>query len=215
MNESHTHKQTKDLSSAQFWDEKYSTKDKIWSGKVNETLSRYVQDLAPGRALDLGCGEGGDAIWLAEQGWNVLAADISQIALDRTSAIAKQKGFERKIMCERHDFEHSFPEGKYDLVSAQFLQSPIEMDRAKVLKLAANAVGKKGILLIAEHGAAPPWSDHADMKFPTAQETLESIELDELKLEQLVVGTFEREATSPDGEHGVLLDNVIMLKSLV
>lgn len=213
MNHSHNHDE-KNFSSKQFWDEKYSAKDKVWSGKVNETLSLYVSELKPGRALDLGCGEGGDAIWLAENGWNVLAADISQVALDRTEAIAKQKGFDRKIMCEIHDFEHSFPEGKYDLVSAQFLQSPIEIDRTKVLKLAANAVGKKGILLIADHGEAPPWSDHGDREFPSAKETLESIELDELAWEQLTVGSFERDATSPDGEPAVLLDNIIMLKSL-
>lgn len=83
------------LSSRQFWDEKYISKDKVWSGKVNETLEKYVTDLKPARALDLGCGEGGDAIWLAEQGWNVLATDISQVALDRTMSLAKQKGFER------------------------------------------------------------------------------------------------------------------------
>ena len=59
-----------------FWEERYASKSQIWSGRPNSTLVELIGHRAPGRALDLGCGEGGDAIWLAERGWQVTAVDI-------------------------------------------------------------------------------------------------------------------------------------------
>ncbi len=69
------------------WDHRYGG-DQMWSGNPNGTLVNEVSGLTPGRALDVGAGEGGDALWLAEQGWSVTASDISQRALDRVNAEA-------------------------------------------------------------------------------------------------------------------------------
>lgn len=192
-----------------FWEERYRQKDRIWSGRVNPVMAAIVEPLKPGRALDLGCGEGGDAVWLARQGWLVTGVDIAAIALERAAAHVAEAGLADRVTFERHDLAHGFPEGEFDLVSAQFLQSPIDFPHDHVLRRATSAVAPGGLLLIVEHGAAPPWSDHADAEFPTAQETFESLHLDPGKWTVERVNSPEREATGPDGTPGILIDNVI------
>ncbi len=71
-----------------FFDERYRSKPMLWSGNPNPQLVAEIIDLPPGTALDVGCGEGADAIWLAERGWHVTAADFSQVALDRAATRA-------------------------------------------------------------------------------------------------------------------------------
>ena len=68
------------------WEQHYGERERIWSGRVNVQFAEIVGDLTPGRALDLGCGEGADSVWLAEQGWTVVAVDISDTALGRARA---------------------------------------------------------------------------------------------------------------------------------
>src|ERR1039458_7951812 len=74
----------------QFWDERYRSRDHLWSGQPNQRLVEEVAGAAPGHALDVGCGEGGDAIWLARQGWTVTGVDVSSVALQRAAAHAAQ-----------------------------------------------------------------------------------------------------------------------------
>ena len=74
------------LYTPEFWDERYSSADRIWSGNPNPHLVTVAAHLTPGTALDVGSGEGADAIWLASHGWTVTAIDISQVALDRSAA---------------------------------------------------------------------------------------------------------------------------------
>lgn len=85
MSEHHDHSGSPH--SAAQWDERYASADRLWTAQVNPALAREVADLAPGRALDVGSGEGADARWLADRGWRVVAVDISQVALDRAAAI--------------------------------------------------------------------------------------------------------------------------------
>lgn len=75
-----------------FWNELYEKRDRIWSGRANAPLTDAVASMKPGKALDLGCGEGGDDVWLALQGWQVLATDVSDIAIERSKALAKEHG---------------------------------------------------------------------------------------------------------------------------
>jgi len=79
------------------WEQRYAESDRIWSGRVNVRLAEVVAPLRAGHALDLGCGEGADACWLAEQGWTVVAVDISDTALQRATAAAKAKGLADRI----------------------------------------------------------------------------------------------------------------------
>ena len=193
----------------QHWNEHYGQRDRVWSGRVNLRLSEAADSLSPGRALDLGCGEGADAIWLASKGWSVVATDVSQVALDRAAIDAGE--LLSHIDFQHHDLEVSFPDGEFDLVSAQFLHSKIPLDRARVLKRAAAAVVPGGLLVIVDHGEAPPWSNHRHVEFPSAEEVVGSLDLDD-SWERVQVGPVEREATGPDGQQGHLIDNVMVLR---
>ena len=73
----------------QWWEDRYASGEAHWSGRPNDVLVAETADLTPGTALDVGCGTGGDAIWLAEQGWQVTAVDLSRTALDRAAAAAR------------------------------------------------------------------------------------------------------------------------------
>lgn len=193
----------------QHWDRHYGQRERIWSGKANIRLAEVAEPLVPGRALDLGCGEGGDAIWLASRGWSVVATDVSRVALDRAREDAGE--LSNHIDFQQHDLERSFPEGQFDLVSAQFLHAKIPLDRVGVLKRAADAVAPGGQLVIVDHGEAPPWSNHQHVEFPTADEVLASLDLDE-SWERVRVGPVTREAAGPEGQTGHLTDNVIVLR---
>jgi chemotaxis protein methyltransferase CheR len=195
------------------WEAHYTAKPQVWSGRVNARLAEIVGQLEPAHALDLGCGEGGDSLWLAEQGWTVVAVDISTTALDRAHAAAESRGLAAQIDFQSCDLSTGFPAGSFDLVSAQFLHSPVEMDRPALLRRAADAVAPGGSLLIVDHGAAPPWASkihHHD--FPSAEEVLAGLDLDDAQWERVRVGAVERMADSPDGETVALTDNVIWVR---
>ena len=111
-------------SAAEFWDGLYGSSERIWSGGVNARLAEVVADLPPGRALDLGCGEGGDAMWLAEHGWRVVATDVSPVALARAEGDAAVRGVADRIEFLHTDLSEGVPPGPFDLASAHFLHSP-------------------------------------------------------------------------------------------
>ena len=77
---------------AEFWDERYASRTALWSGHVNAVVMTETARPVPGRALDIGCGEGGDALWLAARGWQVVGVDVSQVALDRAAGHAREAG---------------------------------------------------------------------------------------------------------------------------
>ncbi len=201
----------------QAWEEHYGRNERMWSGRVNVRLAELVEQMSPSRALDLGCGEGGDAMWLAEQGWRVTAVDISQTALDRASADAVARDLAAQIDFQRHDLTQSFPSGAFDLVSAQFLHSTVPWDRPRLLRRAAETVAPGGALVIVDHGGAPPWASKLDdhhLEFPTADEVVTSLDLDESHWDRVRVAAVERNAVGPGGQEAVLIDNVIVLRRL-
>lgn len=197
-------------SAAEVWNERYA--ERVWGGRVNAVLQTEVVGLRPGRVLDLGAGEGGDAIWLAGQGWQVTAVDVSAVALDRARADAEQAGVAERISFVVADLATDFPAGRYDLVSAHFLQSMIEFPRVQVLRRAAAAVGPGGVLLIVDHAAAPPWSKHQHDHFPTATQVFDSLELAAEDWEPPLLEVRERIGITPDGQSSPLLDNVIRVR---
>ncbi|MCW5249774.1 class I SAM-dependent methyltransferase [Streptomyces sp. SHP 1-2] len=198
----------------EFWESRYRGADRVWSGRPNELLVREVAGLTPGTALDLGCGEGADAVWLALEGWRVTGADISATALRRAAGHAADAGVGDRTGWERHELGRTFPEGVFDLVSAQYLQSPVELDRRAVLRDAARAVAPGGTLLLVMHAAWPSWQTEPpfDAVFPTLDEVLAELGLPE---DEWTVGTREtvrRPSASPDGVPGHRDDHVWRLR---
>lgn len=204
--------------SEEFWDSRYGESDRVWSGDPNTVLVREVTGLNPGRALDLGCGEGADAIWLAARGWRVTASDISGVALAKAGRHAAETGAEvaGRIDWQRHDLGASFPAGTFDLVSAHFLHSPGDMPREEILRRAAAAVAPGGVLLIVGHAAPPPWEDnpHPEVHLPTPDEVVTSLELPDGQWEVLLCEEHERIQTAPDGQPAKRTDNAVKVRRL-
>lgn len=143
---------------AQFWDERYRSRDQLFSGAPNGVLVTEVTDLPPGRALDVGCGEGADALWLARHGWQVVAVDLSRTALRRAAA-ADVTG---SVAWAHTDLTTTPPPaGAFDLVSAQYFPLPHQPDHTALRGL-LDAVAPGGTLLIASHDLAdlPPRNEH-------------------------------------------------------
>ena len=131
------------------WDHRYRG-DQLWSGNPNGTLVKEISGLTPGRALEVGAGEGGDALWLAGQGWRVTANDISRRALARVEAEAERRG--ARVECHRADANalDAFEATAFDLVSAQYASIPrTPADRA--VRNLLNAVAPGGTLLMVGH----------------------------------------------------------------
>ena len=93
MNDHHeTEQDAVPQSAAEIWESRYADSDRVWTGKVNGVLADIAGALAPGNALDLGCGEGGDAVWLAQQGWHATGVDLSPTAVERGRRAAQSAG---------------------------------------------------------------------------------------------------------------------------
>ncbi|HEY9418057.1 MAG TPA: class I SAM-dependent methyltransferase [Pseudonocardia sp.] len=195
-----------------FWDDLYGAKEQVWSGRPNPVFAGIVERICPGRALDLGCGEGGDATWLAGRGWTVTGVDVSGTALQRTRALAIARGVE--VRTERHDLTRTFPAGTFDLVSAQFLQSPLGFPRHHVLRAAAHALAPGGLLLVVDHGSLPPWSQHSHEHryLPTPREVFDEIDLDPARWHAELMDQPQREVTGPGGQQANLIDNVLIVR---
>ena len=137
----------------EFWDDRYRERARIWSGNPNRQLVAIAGDLPPGRALDVGCGEGADAAWLASRGWTVLGVDVSEVALGRARqhtaelepVVANRLGWQQVDLLAAPDLP-----GDLDLVSVQFMHLP-EPQHSLVLRSLAALVGIGGSLLVVAH----------------------------------------------------------------
>lgn len=206
-----------DTTPAQFWEERYAGTDRVWSGRVNPVLAQTAAALPPGRALDLGCGEGGDAVWLAQQGWHVTGVDLSPTATSRAAAAAADRGIpSHQISFIAADLASWAPQDAFDLVTSSFLQAgPVHLPRADILRRATGFVATGGHLLVVAHAAAPPWAPpemaHRHF-FPTPEEDLAALVLDLPRWSVLAAETRERAATGPDGQPGVMVDSVVLVR---
>ena len=199
-----------------FWEPHYRQHGGVWSGRVNPVLAEVAGTLTPGSALDLGCGEGGDAIWLARNGWQVTAVDVSATALQRGAARADEAGVADHVIFERHDLTRTFPTGRtFDLVSAQYLHSPVDFPRVRVLQQAAAAVAPGGLLLVVGHASVHPWSwADPDTHFPSPADELALLDLDPTRWHSERLDRPEREATGPGGQTATVADSVLAVRRL-
>ena len=136
------------------WDHRYGGEERMWSANPNGTFVREATGLAPGRALDVGAGEGADVIWLAERGWHVIAADISANALARVSAEADRRRLVVGTLSGDANDPNAYPSASFDLVSLQygsFLRTPDQRGLHNLL----GAVAPGGTLLVVGHDLTP------------------------------------------------------------
>lgn len=136
-----------------FWDDRYRQRTRIWSGDPNRQLVAVAADLPPGKALDVGCGEGADAVWLASRGWDVLGIDVSEVALSRARIHTEEleASVAARLEWQQVDLLTS-PElpGGLGLVSIQFMHLP-EPERSRIFSSLSTLVGVGGSLLIVAH----------------------------------------------------------------
>jgi 2-polyprenyl-3-methyl-5-hydroxy-6-metoxy-1,4-benzoquinol methylase len=149
------HQPTAEEAAAMFepasWDERYSGEAKIWSGNPNVQLVAEVSALTPGTALDVGCGEGGDVIWLAQRGWRATGADFSANGLARAARHAEEAGVADRTDWWQVDARTFSADGRsYDLVTSHFLHPP-DAGMAEVTRRLSEAVAAGGQLLIVGH----------------------------------------------------------------
>ncbi|MGW4084049.1 class I SAM-dependent methyltransferase [Streptomyces sp. NPDC004822] len=196
--------ETNALEAAEFWEARYRDGGPVWSGRPNALLVRETEGLTPGTALDLGCGEGADVVWLASRGWTVTGVDISRTALERAARHAAESGVADRTVWERHVLGETFPGGTYDLVNAQFLQSPVPLDQRRVLRRAADAVAPGGTLLLVLHAGWPSWQTEPpfEAEFPTLDSVDEDLALAEAEWTVVTRETVRSPHTSPDGVEG-------------
>jgi SAM-dependent methyltransferase len=201
------------------WDERYRSRSVLWSGQPNAHLVTEAADLVPGTALDAGCGEGADAVWLAERGWQVTAVDFSVVALERGAEHARTLGAEiaERIHWQQADLLSWVPAAGYcDLVSAHFMHFAKEAREPLHRRLAA-AVAPGGILLIVGHHPSdlqttvprPPTPE----RFYTAAEV--SAVLDPAEWEILAEDARPREVQDPEGRDVTIHDTVLKARRRV
>jgi SAM-dependent methyltransferase len=144
------------------WDQRYSGEEQVWSGNPNTQLVAEVSGLSAGTALDVGCGEGGDVIWLARQGWRVTGADFSAKGLARAARHAEQAGVVEQTDWWQVD-ARSFAAGErsYDLVTTHFLHPP-DGGMVAVTRRLAEAVVTGGHLLVVGHAPSEAFTHLTD-----------------------------------------------------
>ncbi|WP_162197278.1 isochorismate synthase [Demequina pelophila] len=191
------------------WEERYRSREAVWSANPNAQLVDEVAALAPGRALDAGCGEGTDAVWLATQGWHVTAVDISPTAIDRGRERALRAGVDEHVRWIVGDaLDPSLAGSEYDLVSAQFAH-PMAGIASLVATLAAK-VAPGGTLLVVGHDPRDPHThDHPRLQHTAfrAEEAAAALGVDAWKIE--VAEMREHEARTPDGGTRLRRDAVL------
>ncbi|MEU2234751.1 class I SAM-dependent methyltransferase [Streptomyces vietnamensis] len=131
------------------WDDLYADRQQLWSGRPNGALVAEVAGLTPGRVLDVGCGEGADAVWLARGGWDVTALEVSGVALERATGHARDAGVAVRWVHATLT-EAALPPGSFDLVSAQYPALLRTADAAAERAL-LSAVAVGGVLLLVHH----------------------------------------------------------------
>ncbi|MEV4256958.1 class I SAM-dependent methyltransferase [Spirillospora sp. NPDC049652] len=132
---------------ARGWDERYSGRDLVWSAGPNRFVAEECAGMPPGRALDLACGEGRNALWLAGLGWTVTAVDFSAVAVERARELAEARGVSVELLVE-DVLAWEPPTGAFDLVVIAYLQLP---EMGAVLARASAALAPSGVLVFVGH----------------------------------------------------------------
>jgi SAM-dependent methyltransferase len=199
----------------QSFEDMYRATDALWSGRANVQMVREVADLPPGTALDVGCGEGADAIWLAVRGWRVTAVDFAATALERAADAATAAGVADRIDWVRADVTRWTPDpDSFDLVSAQYMHL-LPDQRGPLFTRLAAAVRPGGTLLVVGHDidevAAGAHHHPAPERFFTAEEVARLLDPDAWRVE--VAESRPRPAGGREGEGHNMHDAVLRARN--
>lgn len=218
-----------------FWEQRYAGAGPtaIWSGEVNASLVEIVSDLPPGLSLDLGCGEGGDVLWLARRGWAATGIDLSRTAIARARARADELNLAAGTRFIAADLALWVTQGAqidrgeepFDLITASFLQSPVELPRQRILRAALDRLAPGGRLVLIGHAAPPPWvrqahageatHDHREEgpRFITPEDELRALgDISSRGFTVLAAELRQRETRDPQGDPAHLDDSVVVVQ---
>jgi SAM-dependent methyltransferase len=185
------------------WDERYAGTELVWSRGPNQFVEQRLADLPPGRAVDLACGEGRNAIWLAGRGWRVHGVDFSQVAVDKGRTLAEHAGVE--VAWARGDATSWQPPEPVDLVVVAYLQLPAA-DRRAAARNAVRMLAPGGTLLWVAHDSTNLAEGTGGPQDPavlmTAEDVLADLDAAEVPAVDVVeAGRVERVVAAEDG-HG-------------
>ena len=180
------------------WNERYAQKELVWTAEPNRRFAAEVDGLEPGRALDLACGEGRNAVWLAERGWRVTGVDFSDVALAKAAELAASRGVEADwVVADILDYR---PEPRaFDLVAVLYLQLPRD-ELLHAMRTAAAAVAPGGTVLVLGHDTTNLPHGHGGPKDASVLFTAEDVlpALGDLIVER--AQAVERTVALADGE---------------
>jgi SAM-dependent methyltransferase len=181
------------------WDSRYADRQLLWSGRPNGALVAEVAGLTPGRALDVGCGEGADAVWLARSGWDVTAIEVSGVALARAAEHARDAGLPvRWVHAELT--QAALAPASFDLVSAQY-PALLRTPDAAAERALLEAVAPGGVLLLVHHAGMDTQQAH-DSGFDPADYVWPSMVAAFLDDDWEVEVDEQRPRVAPDGGAG-------------
>ena len=219
--------------SAEDWERRYADSDGVWSGSPNRVLADVAAGLEPGTALDVGCGEGADAVWLASRGWRATGLDVSATAVERAARAAADRGIapeDARFVAGDLD---ALDGESFDLVTVSFLHSPAGAPREDVLRRAADRVASGGHLLVTSHFSMPTGvgdagegaedaggehaaehgaHNHGGQRFLAPDEELEALALPTGEWTTVLAELRPREVTMPNGSPATLEDSVLLLR---
>jgi SAM-dependent methyltransferase len=191
-----------------FWDRRYAEPQFVWTTEANRFLIEEADRMAPGRALDLACGEGRNAIWLAERGWKPTGVDFSEVGLEKARQLAEERHVSAEwIAADLLTYE---PEPReFDLVIIFYLQIP-PSERQTVVRAAAGAVAASGTFLLVAHDSSNIEHGYGGPQDPavlyTAQDVVSDLDGSGLRIER--AERAERPVETDDGER-IALDALV------
>lgn len=199
-----------------FWESHYERQRERFRGNPNALALQHLEDLEPGSALELGSGQGADAIWLARRGWSVLAVDLSETVLRLADERGREAGVADRVEWRAHDLSASVPEGSFDLVLSSYTQSPVALPRIEVLRQAAERVAPGGALLVVGHAGVPSFAPEGHgppaHEMPDAATLIAALDLPDGDWSVDRREDVERAITDPEGRPATRLDSVVRFR---
>jgi len=175
------------------WDERYAATDLVWSAGPNQFVERELAELQPGRALDLACGEGRNACWLAGRGWQVVAMDFSSVAIDKGRRLSD------RVDWQVGDALSTPLPADLDLVLIAYLQVPAQ-ERATVVRRSYDALAEGGSLFVVAHDSTNLTEGTGGPQDPTVLYTAEDVleDLADATAKVVCAERVARTVTAPD-----------------